>query len=145
MLILLSLACSTGAAPGGDTGDTLAELDAELEGYESWGQLADWEGVVPSDDGTHGSHVEIWLNDAAMDTIDAAAGDDMPDGAILAKQGYNDADGTDLGNLTVMYKTGGEWFWASWAADGSLNMAGDLSGCTGCHSSGQDMVRVTTW
>lgn len=146
MLMLLSLACGNGA--GGDaevealTQTVQDELDA---GYEGWGQLADFEGIVESES-VHGSHVQMWFNDDALGTIEAAAGEDLPAGSMIVKQGYNDADGTDLGNLTVMYKDADfGWFWYSESADGEVLEAGDVDMCSGCHSAGQDMVLVTTW
>lgn len=147
MWMIAALACGTA---GGDSGldeatqATLDELNTALDGYETWDQVADWEGVQPSES-VHGDYTEVWLNADAFATVSAAAGEDMPDGAILAKQAYNDAEGTDLGNLTAMYKVEGAWFWASWDSAGELVDAGDVSSCSGCHSAGQDSVLVTSW
>ncbi len=139
---------SDGSGSSGLDAETQALLDAAetaTAGYESWGQLEDWTGIQPSDS-VHGDYVQIWLNDAAYKTIEAAAGGDMPDGAILIKQGYSDADGAEKGNLTMMQKVEGYgWFWASWSSSGDVLLAGQPSDCTGCHESGQDSVRVTTW
>lgn len=144
MLMLLSMACGTGGDAEVDalTQTVQDELDA---GYEDWGQVAEAEGIVESAS-VHGSHVQIWFNDDALGTIDAAGGEDLPAGSMIVKQGYNDADGTDLGDLTVMYKDAAfGWFWYSETADGEVKEAGAVDMCSNCHAGGQDMVLVTSW
>ena len=82
-----------------------------------------------------------------MDHHAAQAGGPMPDGALIAKQGWADAEATDKRNLTVMYKIDQDygWFWASWNAAGEPLLQGQPSACTNCHAAGQDEVLVTTW
>jgi len=153
----LSLAACGGDSKGGDTGATggdefseeLGELDGLIDGFESWEQPVP--GITESGNG-HPAYVENWANTAAVDTINAGGGGDMPDGAVLVKQGYNDEAGTDEGNLTVMWKTGGDWFWAAYKPDGSVQVAGytaDVQGpCVGCHESNggqQDLVITYDW
>jgi hypothetical protein len=165
MRIFLFLAPIVFAACGTDTksddstdsGEENAEQDRadqlwlDLEGYSDWAQHTDWTGVVASEDGTHGAFVSIWMNDIAATAIAAADGADMPQGAIIVKEGYSDAAGAELGGITVMLKESGwgddGWFWAKYPTDmsGTANLAGSPSGCTGCHTSGQDSVRFTTW
>ena len=139
---LLLAACGKGAPDSGDDGedDRLAdELWSEMSDYEDWGQLEGWTGVVASSDGTHGDHVQIWANEVAL----AALSDDspVPDGGIIVKAGYDDADGSSLRGLTAMQKIdgysadSGDWFWAQFdAASGAASVAGAPSGCTGCHA-----------
>jgi hypothetical protein len=146
MLMMLSLACGTDSLGDAEVDALTQTVQSELDaGYEDWGQLAEAEGVIESAS-VHGSHVQIWLNGDALDTIEAAEGADLPAGAMIVKQGYNDADGTDLGDLTVMYKDADfGWFWYSEGADGEVKEAGDVAMCSNCHSGGQDMVLVTSW
>jgi len=152
----LLLACGdkdddTGAA-GGDADLARAEqLWDDIQGYDAWPQVDEWQGVVFSEDGTHGEYVQIWLSDDAFSTVEAAAGGDMPDGATIIKEAYDSEDGSDLTSVTVMqkdsaYGTTG-WFWAKYEADGSVSgsLYGDASACSGCHSAGQDYVRIVTW
>ena len=77
-------------------------------------------GVSASEDGTHGASVQIWMNDLAADAIAAGDGADMPEGAILVKEGYGSEDGAANG-ITVMAKESGwgddGWFWAKYAGD----------------------------
>ncbi len=132
------IACGDGDAEKGGTDgadDMNAayndELDGLLAGFESWPQVE--VGLVESD-AVHGEYVENWLNDAAKAVVDAQMGESMPDGAILVKQGYGDAEGTDVKNLTVMWKTEGEWFWAQYDNAGALKKSGfQLEGCVECH------------
>lgn len=120
-------------------------LWGEIEGYDGWSQLDPWLGEQASADGTHGATVQIWLNDAAAALITAVAGGDMPDGAAIVKEGYDD-DG-ELQAITAMLKEGGGWSWGRFDADGAVSSAGDSaeSSCAGCHSSGQDGLRAFTW
>lgn len=154
-LPLLLSACSDKAddsAAGNDDEQLAADLWAAIDGYQSWNQTADWTGIQPSADGTHGPYVQIWINSTANDTVVSAAGGDMADGAILVKEGYSDETGATVSGLTVMQKiagyndAGGDWFWAKFTADsGAVETAGIVSGCEGCHAAGQDYVRFETW
>ena len=138
---------------GGDADAALAaELWSDMDGYASWWQDAEWTGIQPSDDGTHGDYVQIWFNTAVADTLGAAAGGDMPDGAILVKEGYDDEAGATVAGLTAMRKIagyapdGGDWFWAKFdPATGEVLKAGEDDSCSGCHLAGQDYVRFQTW
>lgn len=144
---------------GGDAG--LSAEDAALadalwvgiQGYDAWPQQSPWTGIQPSEDGTHGTHVQIWVNDTADATITAAAGGDMPDGAILVKEGYTDDAGSSLQAITVMQKVSGydsahgDWFYARYTEDGTVTHAGQgaIDLCVGCHAPGQDSSRAFTW
>ena len=151
------LACATKDDTSPDTSELSPEDERaaqpweEMSGYSDWDQHADWTGVVASEDGTHGPFVSIWMNDVASDAIAAADGADLPEGAILVKEGYADEGAESANGITVMVKESGwgddGWFWAKFAGDGSgdIQLAGSVSGCTGCHSSGQDSVKFVTW
>jgi len=132
------------AGPGYDEA-RLAATEAAITGYESWSQTANWTGVLPSEDNTHGAYVQIWFNPESFSTISAGAGGDMPVGATVVKRGYDDAAGTGLRNLTVMHKDDQGWFWASWNNNSELLLAGEPDFCVNCHAAGQDSVRAETW
>ncbi len=151
---LVLVACG-GGEKGGDTGSLgtdsaeVEELRGLIEGYDSWPQPV--AGIAASSAG-HGAFVENWLNDTANATVAAQAGGDMPDGAILIKQGYSDEAGTDKANLTVMWKTGGDWFWVAFKPDGSVATEGftaDMGApCVSCHEADegqQDLVVTYDW
>jgi hypothetical protein len=144
-------ACGSDDDKAADSGltDPNAELNAELDGlidgYESWPQVE--AGIVPSA-AVHGEYVQNWLNDTAKTVVDAQAGEPMPDGSVLVKQGYDDELGDSEKNLTVMWKTDGEWFWAQYSNTGDLSKSGfELEGCVECHEgdAGQQDGGVITY
>ena len=149
--VVLSLlaACGTndgdGVTDSGDAGGLDAETQAMFDatetamaGYESWGQIAGWEGIQPGDT-VHGDFVDVRWNDTAKTAIDDDAADPMPVGSLMVKQGYSDEAGTSKLNLTVMNKVDGYgWFFASWNAAGDNLVAGSPASCTGCHDAGVD-------
>jgi hypothetical protein len=114
---------------------------------ESWQQYEGWEGIVPSSS-VHGDFVQIWLNEAANTAL--TTGTDLPDGAIIAKQTFHDANGDSLKDITVMQKIdgfnseGNGWFWAQYLEDGTVQNEGSPAMCTGCHASGNDYVLFTS-
>ena len=141
--LVLLVGCSGDDGEGTEEA-SLAALEASLDTYASWDQVE--EGIVPGF-AVHGEHVQIWLNDVAWDTIDAAGGGDMAEGAILTKESYEDADGVTLLNISTMYRTADGWHYAQFTPEGELELEGfEIPGCHTCHSSGsQDGVFVTTW
>lgn len=139
MAAVLVLGTGCGTEPTAD------ELEAEMAGFESWSQTAEWTGVQPSE-AVHGDFVQIWWNDVAFDALTAGGGGEMPDGAVIVKEGYDDDDGATVRATTAMWKVEGYgWFWGQWDADGALGEHRQPGLCTGCHSPGQDMVLSATW
>ena len=152
VLFIGLVACA--AEDGSDTADGQSETDAmtedmlaAMEGYESWSQTDPWTGIQTSSDGTHGSHVQIWVNDIAAGSEDT----DAAYGSLIVKRGYDgetDADARDF--VTAMWKVegydtdNGEWFWLNAGDDGSIAVAGGSSSCYGCHASGDDYRRYLT-
>lgn len=121
-------------------------LWSEIQGFDTWSQYPGWEGVVASES-VHGDFVSIWLNDSAMSAVQA--GETVPDGGILVKQTFVDAEGSELKDITVMKKVdgfdpdGSDWYWGQYLEDGSVENAGNPAMCTGCHASGDDYIRFT--
>lgn len=121
------------------------ELWSAVSGYDGWAQPPEWPGVQPSVDGTHGPYVQVWWNTLAEGSANSAAAD----GSILVKEAYDDdAGATDRGTLSVMYKVegydpdNGDWFWAQYDSAGTNTLKGSVSGCYGCHGTGDDYRRV---
>ena len=62
----------------------------------------------------------------------------MPNGVIIVKENYGKNQKT-LMAITPMYKLkgynpeGGDWFWAKYKADGSVDKSGKVKGCIDCH------------
>ena len=127
------------------------ELDTELA-EEVWLEMSDlqtgtaseWEGIVASNM-SHGDFVQIWINTSAFEAL--SNGEEVPDGGIIVKESFTDAEGTQLENYTVMKKISdynpdaADWFWANLGGDGSVNIAGAPTVCTCCHSSTEDYLQ----
>ena len=125
-------------APSSDAQAQAESLYIEIGDRSKWNQHPSWDGVELSLDGEHGDYVQIWLNDAAMETVDSG---DMVPGSIVVKEGYVDRDGSVPIGLTAMQWNDKEeqgsqsdWFWASYSPEsGAVLEAGDLGRCAGCH------------
>ena len=150
-LILLTIsACSIFSPEDNDISEAdqaLAdELWAEMTGYNEWSQHENWQGINPSIDGTHGSHVQIWLNDSAFTAIQSLK-TVMSENSILVKEGYSNAAGSSLTGITAMKKIAGynpdhgDWFWAKYKSSGSVENAGKPNACVNCHAVGDDYLR----
>ena len=153
---LMVVGCSTGK----DTGDTatgnaidadtqalIDAMDAEAAGYNAWSQTTNWNGVVSTPGGVHGESVQIWWSPDAYNTVVAQAGGDMPEGALIVKEGYDNAGGSSLKAVTYMWKKDGDWFWVGKSAAGNVASAGyGIAECADCHAaSTHDMVMAETW
>jgi hypothetical protein len=148
------------ACSGTDRGDPL-ELDGDAAagldipagaGLQAWlgaGEYAEFpaESEVHASTGPHG-RVRSFASPSLFESLSAGGGD-HPRGAGAVKELY---DGDDLRGWAVSVKiaddsAGGEgWYWyevdgtgagASPAVDGT-----GADGCTGCHESGRDYVRL---
>jgi len=109
--------------------------------WDLWpGKGEKYEGTEP-----HGALLTTYLNPAAAQAAADGAGQ-MPPGAIVVKDNFR-PDGM-LGASTVMYKIegynpeAGDWWWAKFMPDGSVDMDGMAQGrvemCIGCHAKGAD-------
>ena len=98
----LLLAC------GDDTKDTgVSEEDAALweENFRLFGlaTIENWTGVNASDS-VHGVAMQTWYNDTAYEGL-MQGEEAMPNGSIIVKEGYADAEGSDINAITVMKKS----------------------------------------
>lgn len=103
--------------------------------YDTWdlwpGKGKLYEGKPP-----HGAFLTTYLNGTAERSI--RANRSMADGAIIVKENYNPQQ--ELAAVTVMYKikgyhrAAGDWFWAKYGPDGSVQKAGKVDGCINCHA-----------
>ena len=99
----------------------------------------------------HGALLTTYTNPAAAQTVADRAGG-MTAGAIIVKDNFM-PDGT-LAASTVMYKINGynpeagDWWWAKFMPDGSVDMngmaQGRVEGCIGCHASAADNDYIMT-
>lgn len=90
----------------------------------------------------HGAFLNNYVNDIAANSIaaatDIAAQHGMADGSIVVNENYG-PDKT-LAALTVMYRVknfnpaGGDWFWAKYEPDGTVDASGAVTLCIDCHA-----------
>lgn len=102
--------------------------------YVNWdlwpGKGKMYEGKPP-----HGAFLTTYVNNTALASMKAKR--KMADGAIVVKENYTAVK--ELAAVTVMYKiegyhkAAGDWFWAKYGADGSVQKAGKVDGCINCH------------
>ncbi len=124
-----------GLLPKAD-GSAVYEYITKTSPYQQWplfhGKEKLYEGKHP-----HGAFLTTYVNDLALAGFKARIGT-LADGAIIVKENYI----TDkiLGAVTVMYRVkgfdpeAGDWFWAKYGADGSIEKEGKVAGCIGCHT-----------
>ena len=126
--------------------EKLEALEAAIAGFESWDQLPDWQGVQPSLDGTHGETVQIWVDDAFLETVTAATSGEMPVGAIAVKVGYKDEEGTEFNQRVAHQRQAdGTLFFARWDEDDVADQFGRPDLCVDCHRLGQDEIMAVEW
>lgn len=144
---------------GSDSGDPLdidddAAADLEIpvgEELQPWLAAGGYQ-ELPAESGIHAStgphgRVRSFVSPGLSDSL--AAGGDHPRGVAAIKELY---DGDTLNGWAVSVKieddsAGGEgWYWYevfSTAADAEPAVDGTgVDGCTGCHASGRDYVRL---
>jgi len=141
LFVLLTAHGVVGASdmPGADAA-ALWKYITKTSPYTEWdfwpGKDGMYKGTIP-----HGAYLKLFANKLAIDA--AKAGTDMPNGAIIVKENYGE-DAKTLMSITPMYKVkgynpdGGDWFWAKYKADGSVEKSGKIEGCIRCHSEVKD-------
>lgn len=87
---------------------------------------------------THGGeYVQVWVNDTAAPSYDAA-GATAEEGAVIIKPQYTDDACSELSAITVMRKAASGWEWQRVEADGAVAFSGENSTCSDCHSACND-------
>jgi hypothetical protein len=129
-------------------------LWSELQPHLQWPALAPPSGMRPSTD-PDGAFYAQHANSLAV--TDPAA---LPLGSIILRRNFTSEDETALAGYTAMKRIdnfnpeGGDWFWAKFAPDGSLELdelgvplagavgKGGTNGCISCHANapGGDFV-----
>jgi hypothetical protein len=153
VLALGAPGCSSrSAGPGPDAGTTIFPASFRQSGFQTVRACR-----AP---GEHSglSGFTVWANDAAAATYDQilarGAGSDgggahqMPDGAIVIKELYNDRACTIIDRWVAMKKVAGfdpahgDWFWQDVAATRSVISEGQLPGCSDCHEGRPDATCI---
>jgi hypothetical protein len=107
--------------------------------YRAWERAPGWPERVPSG-APHGEDVDIYVNDVVVEALASeTALTEWPVGSIIVKDGWV---GEDLKLVAIMEKREGEWFFAEYGAEGSVDFSGQPGICTRCHDAGADYVRA---
>lgn len=109
--------------------------------YTSWAAWPLTTKLYPGRD-PHGAFLNNYVNNIAAKSIAAAtdptAQHGMADGSIVVNENYG-PDKT-LATLTVMYRVqnfnhaAGDWFWAKYEPDGTVDASGAVASCIECHA-----------
>ena len=103
--------------------------------YLGWGTWPGYPGIYPGKS-PHGAFLKLYANGLALKA--AREGKPMPNGAIIVKENYGE-DQKTLVAITPMYKVkgynpeAGDWFWAKYKPDGTVEKSGKVKGCIDCH------------
>lgn len=131
-----------GNLPDPNNPQAVWEYITKTNAYSEWGTWPDpqFEGYLQSG-APHTNVVRIFVNDVGQSVASKFPGE-MPEGTIIAKNNYVGNSVDNPGNLdavTIMYKVkgfnpdGGDWFWGKYKPDGSVDAAGKVASCAGCH------------
>jgi len=127
-------------------GANLWKYITKEEPYTKW---ALWPGTEKMYKGTepHGFFLTTYVTRGAKKVIEKKKGK-FTQSNIIVKENYK-PDKT-LAAITVMYKAkgynpeAGDWFWAKYNPDGSVDKEGKVEGCIKCHSARADNGWVYT-
>ncbi|WP_319543887.1 cytochrome P460 family protein [uncultured Pseudodesulfovibrio sp.] len=117
--------------PGADAKE-LWNYITTVDPYTEWGFWPDHKGLQPGRS-PHGAGHKVFVNSAGLNSK-------MPPaayGTIEVKENYSPDE--KLMSITVMYKVSGynpsdgDWFWAKYSPDGTVDKSGKPAGCIGCH------------
>jgi len=148
----LSLAIHIGSEGTGDKsslltiGSNMWRHISKDEPYTKW-EL--WPGTEKMYKGSqpHGAFLTTYVTKGARQAIEGKKGR-FANGAIIVKENYK-PDKT-LAAITVMYKANGynseagDWFWAKFQPDGTIDAEGKVASCIKCHSAKADNDWVYT-
>jgi hypothetical protein len=118
--------------------ETTAEtLWADIQNREEWPLMPGTE-EMQEGKSPHGAFLTTYINEPAMEAIDANA-EMMPDGAIVAKENYNENE--EYVKLTAMAKMDGSWYWLVYGPEGEVMNEGEIQSCIDCHNNAEkDML-----
>ncbi len=140
LIALLLQGCPPATAPP-DAGE-LYQLISVTDPYTAWGSFPETPGTIDSNP-PHGPRANVFINGKVEAALDNFTGE-LPDGSIIIKESF-DAQMMESGDsLTVMWKVADydpgnhDWFWASYAFDGTVRASGQVAGCIACHGAARD-------
>jgi hypothetical protein len=109
---------------------------SSLDNYTKWSL---WPGTEKLYKGTqpHGAFLTTYVSEDALQSIKRKKGT-LPNRSLVVKENY--MPDKKLAAITVMYKVkgynpeAGDWFWAKYKPDGTVEASGKVAGCIKCHS-----------
>jgi CubicO group peptidase (beta-lactamase class C family) len=137
-LTLTLAACSAeDAEPDREAYDLAIAGDA----YKSWATFPNAAPELYPSAQHNGDFVRSYMNDVAAASLASFSGE-FPDGSILVKEQYADAEGKTLNGHTVMWKREGydpehgDWYWIAFNGAGETTVHNGMAEyCYGCHAS----------
>ncbi len=117
-------------------GATVYKFITEKDPYTKW-PLWPGKGKLYKGQHPHGAFLTTYVSKKAVKTIEKKRGS-FPNGTIIVKENY--MPDKKLAAVTVMYRVkgydpdAGDWFWAKYKADGTIEKEGKVKGCIDCHS-----------
>ena len=132
---LVGIAFAAGGLPEAK-GQAVYDYVTKTNPYQQW-SLFPGKGKLYPGKHPHGALLTTYVNDVALAGINDKIGT-LADGSIIVKENY--MPNKELGAITVMYRVagydpnGGDWFWAKYAANGSIAKEGKVNGCINCHA-----------
>ena len=116
-------------------GSAVYEYITKTSPYQQWA-LFPGKGKLYKGRHPHGDFLTTYVNETALKGIENRVGT-LADGAMVVKENYTPEK--KLAAVTVMYRVkgydanAGDWFWAKYGADGSIQKEGKVNGCISCH------------
>jgi mono/diheme cytochrome c family protein len=128
----------TGEADGDGAADAaeLWQMLQEEDYAEAWSTVPGKGELYPGQP-PHGALLSTYLNEPALNALEGRPGA-MPDGAIVVKENYRPDE--TLASVTVMEKRAGyapaygDWYWARYGPDGTVQGGGTIQSCIACHA-----------
>lgn len=97
-----------------------------------------------------GTYAVSYLDPVAEQALDGFTGE-VPDGSIIIKAQFKDAEGAQPYGYTAMWKIAGydaehnDWFWAGYTPEGKITQLGKEAYCYNCHGQGHENDYVLTY
>ena len=117
------------------SGGRLWQRITEETDYQNYGHWPGHEGFQPGQ-APHGPFHRVYVNRALLSAL-PISDKTAPNGSVIVKENHT-AD-RDLTGFTVMAKVegfapeSGNWFWAKYGPDGTIQAEGAVDSCITCH------------
>lgn len=111
--------------------------------YKGWAQFPGAPAGLIMSRTHNGDYVRSYMNDVAVDAIASFTGE-FPDGTILVKEQFKDAEGKEPTGHTLMWKRSGyddahgDWYWIAFNGKGETTVHDGMAPyCYNCHASAE--------